>query len=50
MPAFSLPYCPGLLTVSLHPVWNALLLMLKHPAASVTDLAPEIFGAKVLDQ
>ena len=50
MPAVSLPHRPGLLTVPLQPNVERSPTDAMHPAASVTNLAPSIFGAKVLDQ
>ena len=43
MPAFSLPCCPGLLTVSLQPAWNAILLMLKTSRSFGCKLSPVNF-------
>ena len=52
MPAFSLLHSPPLLTVRLLPVYDAPLpLTFKRKSiASVIGLAPDIFGARSLDQ
>ena len=51
MPAFSLVCSPQFLSILLLPTYNAPLpLDLIKSTTSVLDLAPEIFGAKSLDQ